>query len=373
MKFRQISIVVGILILIGAGLLTRQMMSSGEAAADEPSKPARAVQTQEIENGSSPAVVSVTGKLEAADKIEIYAEVQGRFKQSDRPFKEGTRFEKGETLVQIDKQEAAYNLRSQKSDLKNSITQMLPDLKIDYPEHYKRWQSYLENMDLGEPLKPLPTVDEGQVDYFISANNIYSLYNTIQAQQERLSDFTIKAPFDGILTEAEIDPGTLVRPGQKLGEFIRPQGYEVQAPIGASELDMISRGDSVRLMSSDINGRWTGRISLINNKINASTQSVQVTITVNGEALKEGMYLEGEVYTGQIPNSCQIPRRFVQDREYVWIVREGELHKSKVQMLHHSDGTAIVRGLEDGARMLDESIPTAYEGMAVQTVSESAI
>jgi hypothetical protein len=42
-------------------------------------------------------------------------------------------------------------------------------------------------------------------------------------------------------------------------------------------------------------------------------------------------------------------------------------------MIHHSDGMAIVKGLEDGAQMLDESIPSAFEGMAVQTVSESAI
>lgn len=373
MKFRQISIVAGIVILIGAVFLMRQMMGSGEAAADKPSKPARAVQTEVIENGSSPATVVVTGKLEAADKIDLYAEVQGRFKSSDQPFKAGMRFSKGETLVQIDKQEAAYNLRSQKSNLKNSITQMLPDLKIDYPEHYSRWQSYLENMNLGEPLAPLPVVDEGQVDYFISANNIYSLYNTIQAQQERLSNFTIKAPYRGVLTEAEINRGTLVRPGQKLGEFIQPQNYELQAPVGASELGMISRGDSVRLTSSDISGRWMGRISLINSKINASTQSVQVTIAVRGQALKEGMYLEGKVYTEQIANSCQIPRRFIQDRAYVWMVRDGELHKAEVEMVHHSNGMAIVRGLEDGAQMLDESIPSAYEGMPVQAVSESAI
>ena len=373
MKFRQISIVIGIVILIGAAFLTRQMMSSGEATAEEPSKPVRAVQTQTIRNGSSPATVSVTGKLEAKDKIELYGEVQGRFQGSDRPFKEGVRFEKGEVLVQIDKKEAAYNLRSQKSDLKNSITQMLPDLKIDYPQHFNRWQSYLENMKLGEPLEPLPQVDEGQVDYFISARNIYSLYNTIKAQQQRLSNFTIRAPFDGILTEAEINPGTLVRPGQKLGEFIRPQGYELQAPIGASEFDLISQGDSVRLKSNDISGQWLGQVSRINNKINSSTQAVQVTIEVNGKELKEGLYLEGHIYTGQIPNSCQIPRRFVQDKAYVWMVRDGELHKSQVEMLHHDDGTAIVRGLEDGAQILDESIPTAYEGMMVQAVSESAI
>lgn len=374
MKFRQISIVIGFVILLGAGFSTFKMMSTGEASEQQQKRQkARAVQARAIQNGTNPATISFTGKLEARKRIEIYAEVQGRFVSADHPFKEGVSFNKNEVLVQIDKREAEYNLRSQKSNLKNNITKMLPDLKIDYPEHFDRWQTYLEHIDLNKPVAPLPEVDEGQVDYFISARNIYSLYNTIKAQEERLTDFTIRAPYNGILTAAMIERGTLVRPGQKLGEFVKPGSYEMQVPIGASEYSLINKGDSVHFHSSDIKGEWKGSVIRINNKINPNTQSVQVTLATKGERLKEGMYLEGEIFAGQIPNSAKVPRRFVENMDYVWVIRKGELHKANVELQHTSDGEAIVKGLEDGTMLLNESIPTAYKGMPVKAVEESAI
>lgn len=374
MKFRQISIVIGILILVSAGFITSRMMKSGQEKEEEPKQQkARAVKARSINNKANKATIPVTGKLEATQRIEVYAEVQGRFIRSDHHFKNGVRFQEGDVLVQIEKEQAAYNLRSQKSDLKNSITQMLPDLKIDYPQHFERWQDYLKEIKLDDPLPPLPKVKEQQVDYFISASNVYSLYNTIQAQQERLEDFTIRAPFDGVLTEALIDPGTLVRPGQKLGEFIQPNRFELQVSLGANELPKVNIGDTVTLRSSDIPGQWQGELIRINKKINANTQSVQITIATQGPRLKEGMYLEGTINTGAIPNTCQVPRRFIEEGKYVWVIREQKLQKATVQLLHSSNGTAIVRGLKDGIQILNEAIPAAYEGMRVKPVKTAAL
>lgn len=374
MKFRQISIVIGIVILVGAGFITWRMMKSDKEKKEEPKQQkARAVKALSINNKANKATIPVTGKLEASQRIEVYAEVQGRFLRSGHPFKTGVRFQKGDILVQIDKQQAAYNLRSQKSNLKNSITQMLPDLKIDYPQHFDRWKQYLKNIKLDQPLPPLPQVKEQQVDYFISARNIYSLYNTIKAQQQRLKDFTIRAPFDGVLTEALIERGTLVRPGQKLGEFIQPDRFELQASLGANELTKVDIGDTVTLHSNDISGQWQGELIRINKKINPNTQSVQVTIATRGEGLKEGMYLEGTIYTGTIPNTCLVPRRFIEEGKYVWVIRDQKLDKATVQLLHSSNGTAIVRGLKDGVQILNEAIPAAYEGMRVKPVKTTAL
>ena len=374
MKFRQISIVLGGLILLGAGFLTSRMMAGGQDESQKAKpKRARAVLARTITNDANEATIPITGKLEATKRIELYSEVQGKFLKADAPFKQGVPFQQDEVLVQIDKQEALYNLRSQKSNLKNSITQMLPDLKLDYPEHFQRWQDYLQRFRLDKPLPPLPTVDEPQVDYFISARNIYSQYNTIKAQQARLGDFTLRAPFDGVLTEALIDPGTLVRPGQKLGAFIQPGRYELQAAIGAGELDKVQVGDSVALHTSDMVGNWTGKVIRINQQINANTQSVQVTIATEGSELKAGMYLEGRIQTGTIPNTCEVPRRLVENGNHVWIIQDQQLKKAEVEMMHSSNGTAIIRGLKDGTRILNEAIPTAYEGMRVKPVKTAAL
>ena len=40
-----------------------------------------------------------------------------------------------------------------------------------------------------------------------------------------LDKYTIKAPFNVVVTQSNINPGTLVRNGQKLGEFINTYLY----------------------------------------------------------------------------------------------------------------------------------------------------
>ncbi len=369
MKFRQISIIIGILILIGAIFLTRFLMSSGTDKEEKVEKEeAQAVKIRLVKNDTVPAFIPITGRLEGQKRIEIFAEVQGRFIRSSKAFKEGIAYEEGEVLIQMDNREARLSLQSQKSNLMNGIAKMLPDLKIDYPKHHQRWQDYLENLKVDEPLEPLPKVDQQQVKYFVTARNIYNQYYSIQSQAERLSKYTIRAPFDGVVTESLIDPGTLVRPGQKLGEYIATGRYEMKAALSARELALVDKKDSVALWSDDISGRWAGKVVRINEKIDAETQSAQVFVGTSGEPLKEGMYLEGKIYTGSVPNAYEVLRKYVEENDKVWIIKNDKLKKHPIEVVHTSQDKAIVKGLPDGTQILDESIPTAYVGMPVKPV-----
>ncbi len=47
-------------------------------------------------------------------------------------------------------------------------------------------------------------------------------YYGIRALYERLGKYNITAPFDGVVVSAPVEPGTIVTPGTRLGEFIAP-------------------------------------------------------------------------------------------------------------------------------------------------------
>ena len=53
----------------------------------------------------------------------------------------------------------------------------------------------------------------------------------------------ISAPFSGILTEALVTEGTLIRNGQKLGEFIDPSDYEMEVNISKSYANLLKVGE----------------------------------------------------------------------------------------------------------------------------------
>lgn len=366
MNFRKISIIAGVAVLIAAIFIGRMLSSGKEEKAFTPTARTQAVKVLPVYNKTINAFIPVTGKLEARNKIEIFSEVAGIYRQGKNAFKEGINFSKGDLLIKIESDEAFQSLLAQRSNFHNTITQAMPDLKLDYPEVFEKWDKYLQQFDVREPLKPLPEAESDREKYFITARNIYNQYFTIKSQEERLSKYFIYAPFSGVVAESTVNPGTLIRVNQKLGEYIDPSIYDLVTTIALKDLNFINVGDKVSLKSSDIKGNWVGKVSRISDKIDASTQSVNVFITVCDQRLKEGMFLTGQINIGKIEKAVKIPRNILVDENSIFIVRDSILRKETVNVVRFVEDSAIIKGVEDGTPVMNESLPGAFEGMKVQ-------
>src|SRR5690606_15560084 len=150
------------------------------------------------------------------------AVVQGLFQHSAREFKPGESYEQGEVLIQMDAAELYATAQSARSELYNLIASLMPHLRLDYPDAYNNWQAYLHRFDIDKNIAQLPEIREEQERFFITGRQVYTNFYNIKNLEERLQKFTILAPFNGVLTEALVTKGTLIRSGQKLGEFINP-------------------------------------------------------------------------------------------------------------------------------------------------------
>jgi membrane fusion protein (multidrug efflux system) len=364
MKARQVYIVLGIVVLLASFFGMRYIAGLKEAPEKEaPKAGARKLQVLRYEPDTVRAEVPISGRVKADRKVDLYAEVSGVFQDGAKRFEEGVRFENGEVLVDIEDEEARMNLRSQKSAFLNAITELLPDLKMEFPEAHQRWKAYLEELSLEEPLPSLPKVGKEQVKYFVASRNLYERYYSIESQEARLDKFTIEAPFDGVLSEASLDPGTLVRNGQKLGSFIDPDRYELVASVGIGDLELVEEGDEAILRSSEGRGSWTGRVERMDPSIDQGTQTVRVYIPLEGPRLREGMYLEGDLQGNAFPEAVKIPRKLLQEGGYVWTVRDSSLKQKEVEALHKLPSEVIVRGIEASDKLLEKPFPGAYEGM----------
>lgn len=374
MNIRKVTIVLAVLVIIGAVVASRFLTSSnkGEEKPKAISKKSiLQVNTLRVKNRTIDAPITVTGKLAAPNKVEIFAEVSGVLKGGSLLFKEGSQFPRGSILINIDDEEARLNLLSQKSQLLNSITQMMPDLKLDFPDAFPKWQTYLDNFDVNKSLEKLPEPDTDKEKYYVISRDIHNQFYSIKSQESRLRKYHIYAPFSGVVAESNINPGTLVRVGQKLGEFINPYSYELEALVSIKDIDLLKVGDPVRLTSVDISGNWKGTIKRINTRIDPNTQTVKVFIATTGQRLKEGMFLNGEVSANQISNAVSVPRNLLIDADKVYIVEDSRLKLRPVQVIRYSGNNAIIKGLEDKTLLLNESSKDFYEGMEVKPKKQS--
>jgi membrane fusion protein (multidrug efflux system) len=366
-KVKQVlSYVIGLLILV-LGIVGARYLSSQKQAPPRQAKEVttRQVRVQLVKNEDVPAVVQLEGRLIAYDKVEIFSEVGGQVLATNQPFKVGVTFAKGMPMIKMDDEEARLSLLALKSTLLNSIAQLMPDLKVDYPASFPQWDRYLADFDIQKPVMALPQPLTPQEKRFVAARNLYTQYYNVKSAEERLSKYTLYAPFNGVLTESTVSAGTLVRVGQKLGSIMKTADYELIATVPLTDLRYVRPGTNLRLSSEDVEGGWNGRVSRISDVIDAGSQTVQVFVSVSGTNLREGMYLRGQLSAASVANAFRINKNLLVNQQGVYVVQDSTLRFTEVELVKIERESAIIRGLSDGTRILSEMPPAAFDGMKV--------
>jgi multidrug efflux pump subunit AcrA (membrane-fusion protein) len=373
MRKKIISAVSGI-VLIGIGFFIASSLAGRETPERRQSeKVAQSVVAEAVLNHTIPTTVTESGILIAKNRIELFSEVQGVMETATKEFKPGTSYKRGALMIKIRDDDYSANLRAQKSNLKNLITSALPDLRLDFPEVYLKWDQYVRNLDLNKPVPPLPDPTSEKEEFYITGKNIYTTYYNTKNMELVYNKYNLHAPFNGILTEALVNPGSLVRPGQKLGDFIDPSVYEMEVSVGKSFYPYISVGQKVKVQEGRSSSRqWDGKIIRINGKVDQGTQTVKAFIELEGNDLKEGMFLEAKIQGKEELNAFEVNRNLLINNSELFVVNDSSKLESKaIDPIYFTESTVIVRGLDNGDQLVTRPVAGGYHGMQVQVINQS--
>ena len=166
-KLLKLPLVLGILLLIGAFLLAQYFIKNKNKPKPTYDKIVKTVFVDTVKNKEIPIIITASGNLTAKSKIELFSEVQGVLQPSRKEFKTGTNYSKGEILLSINRDEFYASLQSQKSNLYNILTSIMPYIRLDYASKYEKWQQYLTNFDINKTVAKLPEMTSEKEKYFI--------------------------------------------------------------------------------------------------------------------------------------------------------------------------------------------------------------
>ena len=352
--------------IIGSFFLAQGIIASKKSFRPRAEKVVKTVFTEVVENGTVPIVVPANGNLRAKQRVELYSEVQGVFTPGNKLFRPGQEYRNGETIIRIDASEYAAGVQSSKSNLYNQLTSVMPDLRLDYPEIYPKWQEYLNGFDMDKSTPALPEMTSEKEKFFITGRGILTTYYNVKNQEQRLYKYRISAPFTGIVTEALVTEGTLVRAGQKLGEFINTEVYELGVSIGKTYTDLLKVGEKVELTNLDKTKTYVGKVTRINGSVDQASQTIKAFIEVRDTDLKEGMYLEAKVNAREEANAIEIDRNLLLENDQIFVVRDSILDLIDVNPVYFSDKRVVLKEVPDGTTIMAKPLIGAYTGMAVK-------
>ncbi len=307
------------------------------------------VRTATVETGKISAYISATANLVPENEVKILAEWEGRVAKLN--VEEGDRITAGETLAALVREdgEIAYG----KAKVRATNAQMAYDRA--------------EKLRQQELISP-EAFDKAAMDKEIADHEV--------AEAEwRLSKTTIRAPWNGVVTERYVQPGQHVRPGDQL--FTVSDFNPLVARLYLPEKDILSleEGRSVRIsLKADVSVVFHGRIRQISPVVDTATGTVKVTVetTLAPRMVRPGAFVQVDVVREARQDVVVLPREAVVrelQKTYVFVAAEGVATKRQVTLgLEENGHVEVTSGVEAGEEVIVAGQGGLKDGAAVEAV-----
>jgi multidrug efflux pump subunit AcrA (membrane-fusion protein) len=368
---RKIIIVAIILVILGGGFFLMWYLSGlkEQPEQQEIADVKRRVKDAKVEYSQINSSIVAPGRLGSMRYVDVISEVQGEILQGGIPLKKGQRFKKGDLLVRIFDKEMDYNLKAAKSRFLNSIVNILPDFRFDFPDEYPLVKKFFDDIQIDKPLPELPEIDSEKVRIFLASRNILNDYFTIKGTEIRLYKHWIYAQFDGTFTDVMLEAGSIANPGSRIASIISTERLELEVPVEVKDIPWIKVDQKVNIYSEDGNMEWQGIVIRVADFVDPNTQSVSVFVKVVPSAnqpLYEGQYLQARFNGKVINDAMEIPRRAVFNANEVFVVDDNMLRKARINVIKVNRETLIFDGLDEGTVLVTEPLAGATEGNKVE-------
>lgn len=376
MSWRKIVfIVVALIVLLGGSAALSLLFVSMKP--EPPRRPEadlrRFVKADTVQYHNIKSPLSREGRVVTSSEVMLVAEAAGKLEPGNVSLRKGASFKKGDLIAVVYKDEAELALKARKSQFLTTITTLLPDVKIDYPEQYPTMLSFFNAIKIDEELPELPDVEDEQLKIFLASRNVLNAYYGIKQDEKRLSRHSLYAPFNGTFTQVNFEVGAYVNPGNQIARMIRTDLMEVEVPVVNEQSKWIKIGDKVQVASQDRNMVRSGTVVRKSDFIDQSTQSRSIFVKVDNSSGDE--ILAGELkwvtFPGhEISQSMEIPRSAVFNSNEVFTIVEGRLNKQEINILKRNEETWIFDGLEEGTIIVTEPLINVKENTPVGVVGQ---
>lgn len=191
------------------------------------------------------------GIVKAAAQAMLYAQVQGRVSQL--PYKEGQRFGKGHTLVQID------------------CDKYRAELAVAQAEHEAKDKVYKNNLELGK----LNAVSK--LDLETSEADAKKAWASVRVAQINVKGCQIVAPFGGRVVSVMVNEHENVFPNDKLISLLDDSSLEIELVLPSSSLSWLQRKSVFTFVVDETRKSYPARVKEIGASVDPASQTIKVT------------------------------------------------------------------------------------------------
>ncbi|MHA2939888.1 efflux RND transporter periplasmic adaptor subunit [Vibrio sp. RC27] len=335
------------------------------------------------ESNSYEALITGYGEASAKYSVEFSAEVSGRITSTASQFESGKVVKKGDIFARIESISYQQAVVQAKSDLAQE--------KQDYLEEERQGnQAQVEWKRSGLKGEPSSALVLREPQLAVAKAELENAEISLKKAQSDLNKTVIRAPFDSLIVNTNIQPGSYVTAGTTVATLYSVDQAEIEIPLSANQwnnLPDISNATlsnkntpkwPVQLLSSEGNQQWNGYVSRIEQHIDSSTRQRSLIVTVDTPldsdvGLYPGTFVKALISGKTLDNTWELPASAIsQDGDIWFITSEGTLAKVAANKLFEKSGSVYVLPIEGktSADVVKRPLSSYVPGMRVSPKQE---
>jgi len=207
--------------------------------------------------------------------------------------------------------------------------------------------------------------------YERAAMDLQQVEAQILVQLEKINDYIIVAPMDGIVLRRDGEIGEITDVGQVLFRVGVPQPLQVVAEVNEEDIPRVKVGQ-VTLFRTDAfpDRRLEGTVSEITPMGDVAAKTFRIKVALPDDTpLKPGMSVEANVITGEKANALLIPADALQGNA-VFVVANGRAQKRDLQIgIRGTRQVEVLAGLKDGETIVSPAPTDLKDGARIRAAT----
>jgi RND family efflux transporter MFP subunit len=311
----------------------------------------------------------ITGSIEPERKADLRAEVGAVVIQVLKENGEAVR--KGDLLVRLDDTSIRDSLASANEAVRAS------QQALDQADRMLKRNKTL----LASGMTSAQAMEDAEVRYNNAQSDLVAAKARAATAQQQLARTSVRAPFDGIVSDRKVSNGDTAQIGKELIKVIDPNSMRFEGLVSADKIGTVKVGQNVQFRVNGYPGQtFAGKVKRVDPAANPVTRQVEVLVNFADKAQPKvaGLYAEGRVEaeardTLMIPDSSLVRAG---DNTYTWRIKDNVLRKADLTIGTRDARTGqweVSKGLVAGDRVLRAPASSFRDGQKVELVSAKAV
>ena len=363
----------GPIFLIASFIVAAVMIiNKPEAVVEEAKKNIPFVKTMLLMPQNVNSLISSQGFVKPKSDLNLISELSARVEWVSSKMENGSSFDKGDTLIILDRRDYELALITAEADVLNAKLNLERE-KAESDLASKEWSRVGGGAGSALALRK-PQLAQANATLSAAEANL-------ERTRRNLNRANFIAPFKGRVKSKNTDAGSTVFPGTLLGNIYAIDNFEIQLPIADQDVSFTGlefNGREIlaekRLgVSFNFGGKnIIGKVVRAEAEVDPKTRMLSVVATLGTDTRSKlspilvGQYAQAEITGIEVKDVYVIARNYIRN-ESIWVVDKNMILMNRpINVLRYENEFALVdEGIEKGDRLLTSRLSSLINGQKV--------